>query len=203
MLGRARCTGDWTRWRTTCASRCGSSGAPPGSRSPPARAGLRDWRNGHRLHAGRRGRAAAAARGGAGGTGLAAGSVVLLPHLRADPRSRRTCSGACSRGSRATLHAEWTSEPEPTSMVLVTGAFHDTLGLQPAAGRLLNQADVGNTRGRGAGRGGAELYRLAAALRRGSARRSAARFASKGSRSPSSASPRQASSGSPSGCRRT
>ncbi len=44
-----------------------------------------------------------------------------------------------------TLQAEWTSEPESTSMVLVTGAFHDTLGLQPAAGRLLNQADVGNT----------------------------------------------------------
>ena len=44
-----------------------------------------------------------------------------------------------------TLQAEWTSEPEPTSMVLVTGAFHDTLGVQPAAGRLLNQADVGNS----------------------------------------------------------
>ena len=44
-----------------------------------------------------------------------------------------------------TLQAEWTSEPESTSMALVTGAFHDTLGLQPAAGRLLNQADVGNT----------------------------------------------------------
>ena len=44
-----------------------------------------------------------------------------------------------------TLQAEWTSEPEPTSMVLVTGAYHDTLGVQPIAGRLLNQADVGNT----------------------------------------------------------
>jgi predicted permease len=44
-----------------------------------------------------------------------------------------------------TLQAEWTSEPEPTSMVLVTGAFHDTLGLRPAAGRLLNQADVGKS----------------------------------------------------------
>ena len=44
-----------------------------------------------------------------------------------------------------TLHAAWTSESEPTSMLLVTGAFHDTLGLPPAAGRLLNQADVGNT----------------------------------------------------------
>ncbi len=44
-----------------------------------------------------------------------------------------------------TLQAEWTGEPEPTSMVLVTGAFHDTLGLQPAAGRLLTRADVGNT----------------------------------------------------------
>ena len=40
------------------------------------------------------------------------------------------------------LQAEWTKEPEPTSMVLVTGAFHTTLGLQPAAGRLLNQADA-------------------------------------------------------------
>ena len=44
-----------------------------------------------------------------------------------------------------TLQAEWTKEPEPTSMVLVTGAFHTTLGLQPAAGRLITQADVGNT----------------------------------------------------------
>jgi predicted permease len=43
------------------------------------------------------------------------------------------------------LHAAWTSEPEPTSTLLVTGAFHDTLGLQPSAGRLLTQADVGNT----------------------------------------------------------
>jgi putative ABC transport system permease protein len=43
------------------------------------------------------------------------------------------------------LHAAWTSEPEPTSILLVTGAFHDTLGLQPSAGRLLTQADVGNT----------------------------------------------------------
>ena len=57
--------------------------------------------------------------------------------------------------------------------------------------------------GRGAGRSGAELHRLAAPFWRGSARRSAARFASKGSRSPSSASPRPASSGSRSGCRRT
>jgi putative ABC transport system permease protein len=43
-----------------------------------------------------------------------------------------------------TLQVEWTSEPEPTSMLLVSGAFHDTLGVRPAAGRLLNQADVGN-----------------------------------------------------------
>ena len=53
-------------------------------------------------------------------------------------------SGVFAWTSR-TLQAEWTSEPEPTSLVLVTGAFHDTLGLQPAAGRLLNQGDVGNT----------------------------------------------------------
>jgi hypothetical protein len=41
------------------------------------------------------------------------------------------------------LQAAWTSEPEPTSMLLVTGGLHDTLGLQPAAGSLLNQGDVG------------------------------------------------------------
>jgi predicted permease len=44
-----------------------------------------------------------------------------------------------------TGHAAWTREPEPTSMLLVTGRFYDTLGLRPAAGRLLNQSDVGDT----------------------------------------------------------
>jgi putative ABC transport system permease protein len=44
-----------------------------------------------------------------------------------------------------TLHAEWTDEPESTSMLLVSGGFYDTLGLRPEAGRLLNQTDVGNT----------------------------------------------------------
>lgn len=43
------------------------------------------------------------------------------------------------------LQTEWTSEPEPTSTALVTGAYHDTLGIQPAAGRLLTASDVGNT----------------------------------------------------------
>ena len=43
------------------------------------------------------------------------------------------------------LHVSWTGETEPTSVLLVSGAFHDTLGLQPAAGRLLTQADVGNS----------------------------------------------------------
>ena len=45
----------------------------------------------------------------------------------------------------STMHVAWSREPEPTSMLLVTGAFHDTLGLQPAAGRLLNQRDAGKT----------------------------------------------------------
>ena len=66
------------------------------------------------------------------------------------------------------LHAAWTSEPEPTSVLLVTGAFHDTLGLQPAAGRLLNQADVGNTAAEAQAVAVLELRRLAAALQRGS-----------------------------------
>jgi putative ABC transport system permease protein len=43
------------------------------------------------------------------------------------------------------LQVEWTSEPESTSALLVSGAFHDTLGIQPAVGRLLHQADVGDT----------------------------------------------------------
>ena len=42
------------------------------------------------------------------------------------------------------LHTAWSSEPEPTSMLLVSGRFHETLGLGPAAGRLLTTADVGN-----------------------------------------------------------
>ena len=44
-----------------------------------------------------------------------------------------------------TMQVEWTMEPEPTSVVLVTGAYYDTLGLLPAAGRLLTPADVGNS----------------------------------------------------------
>ena len=43
------------------------------------------------------------------------------------------------------LYTAWTGEPEPTSTLVVTGGFHETLGLQPAAGRLLTQADVGRT----------------------------------------------------------
>jgi predicted permease len=43
------------------------------------------------------------------------------------------------------LHAEWTNEPAATPMALVSGGFYDTLGLQPAAGRLLHQADVGDS----------------------------------------------------------
>ena len=102
-----------------------------------------------------------------------------------------------------TLQAEWTSEPEPTSMVLVTGAFHDTLGVQPAAGRLLNQADVGNTAAEAQAVAVLSYSAWQRRFGRGSLPRSAARFASRGSPSPSSGSPRRASSESRSGCRRT
>jgi putative ABC transport system permease protein len=49
--------------------------------------------------------------------------------------------------SERTLHTTWGREPEATSILLVTGGYHDTLGLRPAAGRLLGQADVGRTAG--------------------------------------------------------
>jgi putative ABC transport system permease protein len=46
-----------------------------------------------------------------------------------------------------TLHAQWTSEPEPTPTLLASGRIHETLGLRPAAGRLFAQSDAGQTAG--------------------------------------------------------
>jgi predicted permease len=43
------------------------------------------------------------------------------------------------------LQTAWTTESEPTSTLLVSSAFYDTLGIQPSAGRLLTQADIGDT----------------------------------------------------------
>lgn len=48
-----------------------------------------------------------------------------------------------------TLQAQWTSEPEPTPMLLATGRIHETLGLRPAAGRLLAESDVGQSAAEG------------------------------------------------------
>jgi putative ABC transport system permease protein len=45
------------------------------------------------------------------------------------------------------LHANWTNEAEPSSVLLVSGAFHETLGLRPATGRLLTEGDVGHRAG--------------------------------------------------------
>ena len=42
------------------------------------------------------------------------------------------------------LQTQWTREPEPTTVLLATGGIHDTLGLRPAAGRLLTPADAGD-----------------------------------------------------------
>ena len=39
------------------------------------------------------------------------------------------------------LQAQWTSEPEVTPVLLATGGIHETLGLRPAAGRLLMPSD--------------------------------------------------------------
>ena len=40
------------------------------------------------------------------------------------------------------LRVAWTAEPELSSSLLVTTAFHDTLGVRPAVGRLLTEADA-------------------------------------------------------------
>jgi predicted permease len=44
-----------------------------------------------------------------------------------------------------TLQTQWTTEPEPTPVLLASGRIHDTLGLRPIAGRLLTESDVGQS----------------------------------------------------------
>jgi len=43
------------------------------------------------------------------------------------------------------MQTQWSSEPEAASVLLATGGIYDTLGLRPAAGRLLTPADAGDT----------------------------------------------------------
>ena len=43
------------------------------------------------------------------------------------------------------FRAQWTSEPESTQVLLATGGIHETLGLRPAAGRLLTPSDSGQS----------------------------------------------------------
>ena len=43
------------------------------------------------------------------------------------------------------LQAQWTGEVEPTPVLLATGEIHETLGLRPAAGRLLMPSDSGRS----------------------------------------------------------
>ena len=43
------------------------------------------------------------------------------------------------------FQAQWTSEPESTQVLLATGGIHETLGLRPAAGRLLTASDSGQS----------------------------------------------------------
>jgi predicted permease len=44
-----------------------------------------------------------------------------------------------------TMQAQWTGTAEPTPVLLATGRIHETLGLRPAAGRLLVEADAGHS----------------------------------------------------------
>ena len=43
------------------------------------------------------------------------------------------------------LQIQWSSQPESTSVLLATGGIHETLGLRPAAGRLLVPSDSGRS----------------------------------------------------------
>ncbi|HXW06958.1 MAG TPA: ABC transporter permease [Vicinamibacterales bacterium] len=43
------------------------------------------------------------------------------------------------------FQAQWTADPESTPVLLATGGIHETLGLRPAAGRLLTPADSGRS----------------------------------------------------------
>ena len=43
------------------------------------------------------------------------------------------------------LQAQWASEPESTPVLLATGGMHETLGVRPAAGRLLTPSDSGRS----------------------------------------------------------
>ena len=43
------------------------------------------------------------------------------------------------------LQAQWASEPESTPVLLATGGMYETLGLRPAAGRLLTPSDSGRS----------------------------------------------------------
>jgi predicted permease len=43
------------------------------------------------------------------------------------------------------MQAQWSGEPEPAPVLLATGGIYETLGLRPAVGRLLTDADVGET----------------------------------------------------------
>jgi putative ABC transport system permease protein len=43
------------------------------------------------------------------------------------------------------LQAQWSGDPESTQVMLATGGIHETLGLRPAAGRLLTESDSGRS----------------------------------------------------------
>ena len=43
------------------------------------------------------------------------------------------------------LQTQWSREAEPTPVLLATGGIHETLGLRPAAGRLLTPSDSGRS----------------------------------------------------------
>ena len=107
-------------------------------------AGLRPGRRDHRVHA-RRHRDAAAAAGA-----VAEELVVMRDPSFSFPvfqqvRARGTMLASVFAWTARTLQTEWAGEPETTSILLATGRIHETLGLQPAAGRLLTEADRGES----------------------------------------------------------
>lgn len=43
------------------------------------------------------------------------------------------------------LHVQWAGDPESTQVLMASGRIHETLGIRPALGRLLVDADAGRT----------------------------------------------------------
>ena len=184
-----------TIWRRTCATAARSLLKRPGLR----RRGDAVARPGHRrqhrdLLAGRRGAAARAA--GARPRRAGHGQPQLdQPHLGAGPQPGGDRSSMARwRGRTIDSTCRAGGETDPVDGLFVSGTFFDTLGVQPALGRLLSRGRRPARRRRRRADGRHQPRLLAAALRWRALGARPHAACSTASRSPSSASLRSGSS---------